>query len=91
MDDVVIYTKSYCGYCAMAKALLRRKKVDFAEIDVTSDFGLQQQMIALAGRRTVPQIFVGGTPVGGWDDLAALDRSGKLDELLKRPARATAA
>ena len=83
MQKVTIYTTPYCPYCHAAKALLKKKGVDFEEIDV-QDRGLRQQMMLRAnGRHTVPQIFVGQTHVGGYDDMAALDRAGKLDPLLK--------
>ena len=81
-NDVVIYTKDYCGYCASAKALLTQKGAEFHEIDVTHDTGLQAEMTARSGRRTVPQIFIGDRHVGGFDDLAALDAAGRLDPLL---------
>jgi glutaredoxin 3 len=83
MPKVTIYTTPFCPYCHSAKALLRRKNVDFSEIDVSYDAEERQRMMAKAnGRRTVPQIFVGETHVGGSDELHALDRQGKLDPLL---------
>ena len=83
MAPVEIYTTPYCGYCRAAKALLARKNVPFTEIDVSRDAALRQAMVARAeGRMTVPQIFIGGTPIGGSDELHALERAGKLDELL---------
>ncbi|MFZ5672974.1 MAG: glutaredoxin 3 [Pseudomonadota bacterium] len=83
MPKVTIYTTPFCPYCHSAKALLRRKNVDFSEIDVSYDAEERQRMMAKAnGRRTVPQIFIGETHVGGSDDLHALDRQGKLDPLL---------
>ena len=82
MNEVVIYTKDYCGFCARAKALLRAKGVVFNEIDVTNDVTLEAKMIERSGRHTVPQIFVDGTHIGGSDDLAALDESSELDPLL---------
>jgi glutaredoxin 3 len=86
MPDVTIYTTSLCPYCAAAKALLQKKGVDFAEIDVSHDPVTRNAMTARAnGRRTVPQIFIGSTHVGGSDDLHALDRAGKLDPLLAQP------
>lgn len=83
MPAVEIYTKTFCPYCWRAKLLLESKGVEFQEIAV--DFGgeVKQAMIARAsGRTTVPQIFIGELHVGGCDDLMALDREGKLDELL---------
>ena len=83
MNKVVIYTTPICGYCAAAKRLLSSKDVAFQEIDVMRDPSKRSEMIEKAnGRRTVPQIFVGETHVGGFDDMAALERDGKLDPLL---------
>ena len=81
--SVDIYTTPICPYCQAAKRLLDRKGVTYHEIDVSRDPALRQAMIQRAdGRRTVPQIFVGDTHVGGSDDLHALDHAGKLDPLL---------
>lgn len=83
MRPVEIYTTPTCGYCAMAKRLLQRKGVPYREIDVSTDPSLRSAMVQRAnGRRTVPQIFIGQTHVGGSDDLHALDDAGKLDALL---------
>ncbi|MEL6642847.1 MAG: glutaredoxin 3 [Pseudomonadota bacterium] len=83
MQTVEIYTSPLCGYCFAAKRLLKQKGVSFAEINVGGDAELRQTMMARAGgRHTVPQIFIGETHVGGYDDLSALDRAGKLDALL---------
>ena len=84
MPEVIIYTKDYCPYCTRAKDLLKRKGVsEFTEIDITHDEALQQEMITKSGgRKTVPQIFIGSTHVGGFDDLSALNSAGKLDPLL---------
>ena len=83
MRPVEIYTTPFCGYCAMAKRLLDRKGVAYREIDVSADTSLRAAMVQRAnGRRTVPQIFIGATHVGGSDDLHALDHSGKLDAML---------
>jgi glutaredoxin 3 len=83
MQDIVIYTKSMCGYCQAAKALLRKKQATFTEIPVDGDAAVQQTMRERAqGRTTVPQIFIGTHHVGGCDDLYALDQAGKLDALL---------
>ena len=81
---VVMYATSWCSYCARARGLLTRKGVAFEEIDIESGPGLREQMIARSGRRTVPQIFIGDTHVGGCDDLHALDAAGGLDPLLAR-------
>ena len=78
-----IYTTRYCPYCNAAKRLLSRKGAKFTEIDVSGDPKGRTDMVARAnGRMTVPQIFIGATHVGGYDDLAALDQAGKLDPLL---------
>ena len=83
MAKVEIYTSQLCGYCAMAKRLLQSKGVDFEEIDVDRDPARRAEMVRRAnGGRTVPQIFIGGTHVGGSDDLHALDRRGGLDPML---------
>lgn len=80
--DIVIYTKDYCGYCVRAKSLLGSKGASYREIDITDDRSLQSEMVERSGRRTVPQIFVDGRPVGGYEEIAALDRRGELDALL---------
>ena len=83
MKPVEIYTTPICGYCAMAKRLLDQKGVEYNEINVMGDMEAMTKMIQRAnGGRTVPQIFVGDTHVGGSDDLHALERVGKLDHLL---------
>ena len=83
MARIVLYTTPYCGYCRAAKHLLNKKSVAFTEIDVSEDMGLRQEMISRAfGQRTVPQIFINGTHVGGYDELAELERAAKLDALL---------
>ena len=84
MAEVTIYTTSYCSYCHAAKALLSKKKVAFTEIDVTGDGAARAELVVRAGgRRTVPQVFIDGTPVGGYDDIAELDRTGRLDTMLR--------
>jgi len=83
MNRVVMYTTGFCPYCVMAKRLLQGKGVDIDEVRVDEDPQIRQLMMERSGRRTVPQIFVGETHVGGFDDLAALDRAGKLDPLLQ--------
>lgn len=82
MTQVEIYTTRFCPYCHAAKRLLSHKGVAFTEIDVSGDPKGRSDMVARAnGRMTVPQIFVGSTHVGGYDDLYALDRAGELDPL----------
>ncbi len=82
MPAVEIYTTRFCPYCVQAKQLLGSKGVDYREVAVDGDAALRQKMMALSGRQTVPQIWIGDTHVGGFDDLWALDRSGHLDGLL---------
>ncbi|TVV73293.1 glutaredoxin 3 [Sphingomonas solaris] len=83
MAKVEIYTKFMCPYCTRAKGLLSSKGVAFEEHDISMGGPKRQEMLARAsGRSTVPQIFIGDTHVGGSDDLAALERGGKLDALL---------
>jgi glutaredoxin 3 len=83
MADVTIYTSTLCGYCHAAKDLLKSKGVVYNEVDVTFDPAGRAAMTERAGgRRTVPQIFVGATHVGGCNELYALENEGKLDALL---------
>jgi glutaredoxin 3 len=83
MQSVEIYTTPFCGYCLMAKRLLSSKDIPFVELDVSGDPELRGAMIERAGGlRSVPQIFVGGTHVGGCAELYALDQAGRLDPLL---------
>lgn len=84
MARVEIYTTPWCPYCIAAKRLLAAKGVAFEETDVSGNPEARRQMMDRArGRYTVPQIFIDGVPVGGSDDIHALDRAGKLDALLK--------
>lgn len=83
MKDIRVYSTQMCPYCVMAKRLLQGKGVRFEEIRVDQDQAQREEMMRISGRRTVPQIFVGDTHVGGFDDLSALDRAGKLDPLLQ--------
>ncbi|MBO9448061.1 glutaredoxin 3 [Ruegeria sp. R14_0] len=83
MKPVEIYTSPLCGFCHAAKRLLKQKGVEFKEVDVLMHPKRKPEMIKRAGgKRTVPQIFVGTTHVGGCDDLYELERQGKLDGLL---------
>ena len=84
MPSIEIYTSALCGYCQAAKRLLDRKGARYEEIRVDQLAGKREEMIARSGRRTVPQIFIGQTHVGGFDDLSDLDRSGGLDLLLEQ-------
>lgn len=87
MAAIDIYTKFLCPYCSRAKSLLSSKGAEFNEIDISMGGEKRQEMLSRSnGRTTVPQIFIGDTHVGGSDDLAAMDRAGKLDDLLKAAA-----
>ena len=78
MKRVVVYSTQVCPYCVRAKALLAARNIPFEEIDVTHDHERRAWLVQATGRRTVPQIFIGDEPIGGFDDLSALDRSGEL-------------
>lgn len=82
MAKVIIYTTKTCPYCVQAKNLLDHKKVAYEEVRVDLDEQKRDEMIALSGRRTVPQIFINDKPVGGFDDIWALEQKGELDKLL---------
>ena len=83
-QKVVMYSTGWCGYCARARSLLERKDIEFEEIDVDARPGAREEMMARSGRRSVPQIFIGETHVGGCDDLHDLDAAGRLDPLLNQ-------
>lgn len=83
---VTLYTTPYCPYCIAAKQLLDGRQVNYTELGVDRDPQLRQEMMRRSGRHTVPQIWIGERHVGGFDELAALDRGGRLDDLLN-PAR----
>lgn len=83
MQSVDIYTAPFCGFCVAAKRLLKRKGVQFTEINVGMSPSKRQEMMGRAnGSHTVPQIFIGDNHVGGCDELHALERDGKLDQML---------
>lgn len=82
---VVVYETRSCGFCMMAKSLLRSRGVDFATVDVSGDAEARQWLISETGQRTVPQIFIHGQSIGGFQELAALDRQGALAERLANP------
>lgn len=83
MTKIVVYSKDHCPYCDMAKQLLQSRGATFTEIRIDLDDQKREEMIRLSQRRTVPQIFINDQPIGGYDDLAALSKSGKLDSLLQ--------
>ena len=83
MKPVTLYTTPFCGYCLAAKRLLANKGVSYVEIDVAGEPQRRAEMVQRAkGRRTVPQVFIGDEHVGGFDDVSALERAGKLDLML---------
>lgn len=84
MSTVVMYSTALCPYCIRAKELLRRKGVEFTEIRVDLQPELREEMVQKSQRWTVPQIFINGQPIGGCDELYALEHQGKLNQLLLR-------
>lgn len=82
LPEVVIYSSTFCPYCIRARRLLKSKGVPYREVKVDFNPARWEEMERLTHRRTVPQIFIGDLHVGGYDDLAALDRQGTLDGLL---------
>jgi len=82
MQNVVIYSTQVCPYCVRAKMLLQKKGAEYKEIDVSNPTDREAMIEKTGGARTVPQIYIGETHVGGADDLYALESEGKLDELL---------
>jgi glutaredoxin 3 len=83
MANVKLYSKKNCPFCVRAKALLDRKGVAYEEIDAEHDDALRTWLVEATGQRTVPQIFVGDRSLGGFSDIDALDREGKLDSILR--------
>lgn len=79
MRPVRLYTTLVCPYCIRAKLLLKERGIAFEEIDVTGDAAARHWLVETTGRRTVPQIFIGDEPIGGFNELRALDRSGELE------------
>lgn len=79
---IEIYCTSWCGSCERAKRLLRRKDAGFEEINLEEQPERRAEMVQRCGRRSVPQVFIGGQHVGGFDELSALDEAGELDRLL---------
>lgn len=80
--QVQVYTTDNCAYCNRAKALLQRRGIPYEEVDVSADHEKRVWLVTTTGRRTVPQVFIKGRPVGGSDELHALDRNGELKRLL---------
>lgn len=82
MANITVYTTNYCPYCVRAKDLLKRKGASFSEVNVEDDAEREKMITLAGGRRTVPQIFINDFHVGGFDDLNALDKAGKLEPML---------
>lgn len=83
MEPVILYTTRVCWYCVQAKRLLKKRGIAFREIDVSDDLTVREKLVKVTGQRTVPQIFIGRQPIGGYTDLAGLDRSGELAGLIQ--------
>ena len=81
-NSIILYSSPFCGYCTAAKRLLKNKGADFFEINVLFNTKQREQMIKLSGRRTVPQIFIGGQHIGGYAELSELNNNGELNTLL---------
>ncbi len=81
-SDVTIYTTRICPYCVAAKQLMKARGIAYDEVDVSADHAKRTWLAETTGRKTVPQIFISGAAVGGYDELAALDKSGRLAEML---------
>lgn len=82
MQSVRVYTTDSCGYCVQAKNLLKKRQITFEEINVQNDHDKRAWLVKVTGRRTVPQIFIGDDPIGGSDELHAMDKSGELAKRL---------
>jgi glutaredoxin 3 len=80
--EVTVYTTRVCSYCVAAKRLLAARNIAYKEVDVSTDDAKRAWLVEATGRRTVPQIFIAGQPVGGFDELNALDKSGELAKKL---------
>lgn len=80
--QILVYTRAFCGYCAAARRLLDAKNATYEETDVTMNAELRREIAERSGQSTLPQIFIDDQPIGGYDELSALEREGKLDALL---------
>jgi glutaredoxin 3 len=83
VKKVEFYYADWCPFCLRAKALLKSRGIEFEEINVDRVPGFREQLVEMTGRMTIPQIIIDGTPVGGYDDIAALDRAGELLPLVQ--------
>ena len=86
--EIEVYASRFCPYCHWARGLLDSKEVSYRLYDVDKDFSLRKEMMERSQRTSVPQIFINGRHIGGFDDLSALDREGKLDPFLAEKAAA---
>ena len=84
MSEVIVYSAVNCPYCVNAKKLLSSLDIAYQEIDVSGNDALREKMIQLTGRRSVPQIIIDGNPIGGFDDLSALHKAGKLQMMIEQ-------
>ncbi len=82
-SQVTLYSTRFCPYCIRAKALLESKNIEYTDIGVDAQPALRREMMQRSGRSTVPQIWIDDRHIGGYDDLALLERRGELDELLQ--------
>ena len=85
--EITLYTSAVCGYCVAAKNFLKSKGLEWSEVRIDTDPAQRERMMALTRRTSVPQIFVGDTHVGGYDDMMALHRAGKFEPLLAGTTR----
>lgn len=83
MATVTVYTTPFCPFCLRAKALLRERGIEFAEVDLSADPALREEVSARSGRRTVPQVFIAGRSIGGFEELRALAARGELERLVR--------
>ena len=81
MGNVIVYTTEPCGYCRTAKALLQRRGIPYEEINLAKDADGRAELVALTGMMTFPQVIIDGRPIGGFQELAAADRAGRLADL----------
>ncbi len=85
---VVMYTTRFCPFCTAAKRLFEEKEIPFETVDLTGEDNFREELYHLTGRRTVPQILIHGTPVGGYEELTRLEETGILEKLLSEPGPA---
>ena len=83
VPEIILYTSATCGYCVAAKNFLRSKGLEWTEVRIDTDPAERERMVALAGRTSVPQIFVGDVHVGGYDDMMAMHRAGRFEPLVE--------